>query len=722
MSSITTQQAKLNLEPVPREKRMESRKCNIRLNPRNIQREPTFQVVLDVLALTLCYYRFLITTDVLEEDFIYQIDNKAYKKQEKIYYPRFTKVIIHYFLTQDKTLSWRNKIRMHTSRDDYLINTLRFVSAKKETQIYGAILPVSLTIHKMKETQAYRKSMREFHKTHPSGSGTVTKTTPSVAKIKPFVTSEGTGVKLGVPDVTGEESSDNSEHETDESESSLGSDHEENKEDEDDEEEVKDEFVKTLSNDSDEKDKTKITDKAEGNEDMDYTTSQLYDDVDIRLIEPVDTDKGFVQEEDAEIVSSLDVHVYHEVTSQQTQYLSRVTTLEKEVAKLKKDPLHTQVTALVDDHLDMVKESLEYAVLGKESSQPQSSNKAASILIEFELKKILIDKMDKSESYLKPKRQRPYARSDQGLKKRKTSKDAELTKEPTDPDWNVGKTPQQEQNQSWLMTLASYTKKPSKTFDELMGTPIDFSAFIMNILNINNLTQETLFGPAFRLLKGTNSNYAKLEYNFEECYKALSEKLDWENPEGDDYPFDLTKPLPLVMSGNRQKPMINMHYEESHIGANNVRPSMGMHEACNPYMMYILQTYSGGNSCQGDFPRLRINNIKDMRLLVVHNRLTNLSGDDVSDFAIALRMFTRSLVIQKRVEDLQLEVKSYQNKININKPETTKSGIKKRDLYTPYQDPQRFIYVDDSRRNRLMHSDELYNFSDGTLKASNFAG
>ncbi|GJY15695.1 hypothetical protein Tco_0386117 [Tanacetum coccineum] len=103
------------------------------------------------------------------------------------------------------------------------------------------------------------------------------------------------------------------------------------------------------------------------------------------------------------------------------------------------------------------------------------------------------------------------------------------------------------------MTLASSAKKPSKTFDELMSTPIDFSAFIMNGLKINNLTQETLLGPAFRLLKGTRSNYAELEYDFEECYKALLEKLDWENPEGGDYPFDLTKPLPLVMSRNHQK-------------------------------------------------------------------------------------------------------------------------------------------------------------------------
>nr|GEV96052.1 hypothetical protein [Tanacetum cinerariifolium] len=116
-----------------------------------------------------------------------------------------------------------------------------------------------------------------------------------------------------------------------------------------------------------------------------------------------------------------------------------------------------------------------------------------------------------------------------------------------------------------------------------------------------------------------------------------------------------------------------------------------------------------------DFPCLRINDIKDMLLLIVQNRLINLSGDDVSDFTIALRMFTRSIVIQKRVKDLQLAVKSYQKKINVTKPETTRLGIKKKDPYTPYQDPQGFIYVDTLGRNRLIRSAELYKFSDGTL-------
>ncbi|GJS81996.1 hypothetical protein Tco_0748537 [Tanacetum coccineum] len=45
---------------------------------------------------------------------------------------------------------------MHTSRDDYLINTLRFVSTNEESQIYGARLPKSMTSPKMRETKAYK--------------------------------------------------------------------------------------------------------------------------------------------------------------------------------------------------------------------------------------------------------------------------------------------------------------------------------------------------------------------------------------------------------------------------------------------------------------------------------------------------------------------------------------------------------------------------------------
>ncbi|GJY03562.1 hypothetical protein Tco_0369502 [Tanacetum coccineum] len=66
MSSIAAQQTKLDLELVPKEKRLDIGKCNERLNPGKIQREPTFQVVLNALALTPRYSAFLITADVLE--------------------------------------------------------------------------------------------------------------------------------------------------------------------------------------------------------------------------------------------------------------------------------------------------------------------------------------------------------------------------------------------------------------------------------------------------------------------------------------------------------------------------------------------------------------------------------------------------------------------------------------------------------------------------------
>ncbi|GJS81296.1 hypothetical protein Tco_0747837 [Tanacetum coccineum] len=64
MSSITAQQTKLDLELVPKEKRLEIRICNGRLNPGKKQREPIFQVVMDALALTPCYSIFLVTADV----------------------------------------------------------------------------------------------------------------------------------------------------------------------------------------------------------------------------------------------------------------------------------------------------------------------------------------------------------------------------------------------------------------------------------------------------------------------------------------------------------------------------------------------------------------------------------------------------------------------------------------------------------------------------------
>ncbi|GKE89375.1 hypothetical protein Tco_1566850, partial [Tanacetum coccineum] len=230
--------------------------------------------------------------------------------------------------------------------------------------------------------------------------------------------------------------------------------------------------------------------------------------------------------------------------------------------------------------------------------------------------------------------------------------------EPTDPDWNVSKTTKEGPTQTWLMNLAASnpTDKPLKDFDELMSTPIDFSGYILNGLKIENLTQEILLGPAFRLLKGTRSNYAELEYDFEECYKALSEKLDWENPEGGDYPFDLSKPLPLITRGNRQRVpfeffinndlkylqggILTMTYTTSTTKTKAAQYNLLGIEDMVPNIWSLVMGYltlerTTSRFKEGDFLRLCINEIEDMLLLVVQNRLTNLSDDDVSNFEIA---------------------------------------------------------------------------------------
>ncbi|GKF51303.1 hypothetical protein Tco_0147770, partial [Tanacetum coccineum] len=64
-------------------------------------------------------------------------------------------------------------------------------------------------------------------------------------------------------------------------------------------------------------------------------------------------------------------------------------------------------------------------------------------------------------------------------------------------------------------------------------------------------------GPAFNLLKGTCKSRVELEYHFEECYKSVTDRLDWTNHEGQEYPFDLSKPLPLIEDRGRQVVHVN---------------------------------------------------------------------------------------------------------------------------------------------------------------------
>ncbi|GJW56301.1 hypothetical protein Tco_0103032 [Tanacetum coccineum] len=159
----------------------------------------------------------------------------------------------------------------------------------------------------------------------------------------------------------------------------------------------------------------------------------------------------------------------------------------------------------------------------------------------------------------------------------------------------------------------------------------------------------------------------ELEYFFEEVYKATTDQLDWNNPKGQQYPLDLRKPLPLIPN-SRGRQVI-------------------------PFDHFINNNLAYLSSGQSD----------------------KFNVEDRLAFGVSLRMFTRSIVIQRHVEDLQLGVESYQKKPNITKPDTYRSDLKCRDAYTAYSNPKGFIYQNKDKKNKLMRIDKLYKFSDDTL-------
>nr|GEX71144.1 hypothetical protein [Tanacetum cinerariifolium] len=250
----------------------------------------------------------------------------------------------------------------------------------------------------------------------------------------------------------------------------------------------------------------------------------------------------------------------------------------------------------------MIIEPLNQVNLAKASSQPQLTYETATILTEFELKKILINKMNSSQSYLTaPKHQEcyddecPSAGSDRGLKKRKTSKDAEPATGPKNKD--------------------------------------------------------------------SSSRSSK----------------------GDDYPFDLFKPLPLITRGNRQSVPVeffiknDLKYLQGGILTMTYMMSTTKAKAAQYDLLGIkdmraqhksFYAYARGKQSRGDvYYTKRILAVTHVSVMMKHRygyleeivvrRADNAlykfkEGDDVADFPIALRMFTR-----KKMEKIEKEKSTF---------------------------------------------------------------
>nr|GFA21523.1 hypothetical protein [Tanacetum cinerariifolium] len=294
-----------------------------------------------------------------------------------------------------------------------------------------------------------------------------------------------------------------------------------------------------------------------------------------------------------------------------------------------------------------------------------------------------------------------------------------------DRDWNKTLPAAQGNAQSWISELARQTNARS-SFNELLDTPIDFSNFIMNRLSVDTLIPKFLAGPTFELMRRSCNSLTELEYHLEEVYKATTDQLDWVNPEGQQYTHNLLQPLPLIPDNRGRRVISFEHFINNDLeylrgGASSRKYTTSVtktkaadygHIKWIEDLEYALDVYSKRRIIavielkivqwhnykhldwisvrrdddkiykfkEGDFKRLRLQDIEDMLLLLVQGKLSNLTVEEHFAFNVSLRMFTRSIVIQRRVEDLQLGVESYQKRLNLTKTDTYRPDLKRREI------------------------------------------
>nr|GEU29763.1 retrovirus-related Pol polyprotein from transposon TNT 1-94 [Tanacetum cinerariifolium] len=526
---------------------------------KKVKKSSSYQFVIDYAAL-------------IWEDLQYQIDHRRSKvnSREFMPYPKFTKAIIHHFRTKHKSIFKREGSLYHLVDKDGMLDRLKFINKGDIYQVYEKSILDVLLIEEIKDSNAYKMffgySIGLIPSKKAKGSNdeetnkdknedddeddVSEKQDDDEEYVKLYFDDHEVSKEGKTVAETEEEETANYEHEEDDT---KGDDQKSEEEPKGDDQATEAEVGVS--------DLVKIKEKSKFLQMNHVKVSVILETIQQPSSTPpappilatkdpaapvtVDSflkkfhapEKDVQEVKHAEHSAAILNSIRSQVPSIVKDYLgtSLPDAFQKTVANEVKNKLSKILPKAVSDFAtpviqSTIMESHEKTpvVSAKSSSQTQSFYAIAESLAEFKLKKILMKKIKKSQSYQtadklrKDKDKDPSVRPNQGKesKKRRTRKEfAWLKKSSTPKEPTKGKPQSKSSKTSKFASADQSIKEPEH--------------------------ERSPRGPVFNLLKGTYKSCVELEYNMEECYRALTYQIDWTNPEGHLRSVDMRKPLPL---------------------------------------------------------------------------------------------------------------------------------------------------------------------------------
>nr|GFC57742.1 hypothetical protein [Tanacetum cinerariifolium] len=109
------------------------------------------------------------------------------------------------------------------------------------------------------------------------------------------------------------------------------------------------------------------------------------------------------------------------------------------------------------------------------------------------------------------------------------------------------------------------------------------------------------------------------------------------------------------------------------------------------------------------YSKRRIIAVTDLEIVEWHNYKhldwISVRRDDDKIYKFKEATYGRSSTGSRKLE----------KRLNLTKPDTYRSDLKRCEAYTAYSNPRGFIYQNKDKKNRLMRIDELHKFRDETL-------